>query len=283
MNKPISPQKIQDVRMRTGVGLYKCKEALQEAGGDVKQAIHILRKKGIASAVKKRGRETNEGLIEYVQDDQGTVLVEVNAETDFVVQTARFKEFVKNICMQALQSHTQSIEELLKQKYYEQPSLTIDEYCAEIIQIFGENIQIKRILHLAQKAGQSLGVYSHMGGKIVAAVILQGGDDFATLAREVAMHVVAEAPDFLSPKDVSQYVILQEEDIIRNQVKNKPPEVMDKIIQGKMQAFYEQACLLKQKFVKEPSISVKDFVTGEGKKMGKELEILYFVRWQIGE
>ena len=283
MSEKISAQLVMDLRKRTGVGMSKCKEALQEAGGDIEEAIHILRKKGMASAVKKGIRETNEGVIGYAENDQCAYLVEVNAETDFVIQNDRFKEFLKNICADALQEKPKSIEEFLKQKYSKNPSLTIDEYRAEVVHSLGENIQIKRVLDFKKGSDQSLGIYSHMGGKIVTAVILKGASDQTELAREVAMHVAAEAPDFLKPEDISADVMAKEEEIARSQIKNKPPEIMDKIIQGKMRAFYEQSCLINQKYVKEPSMSVADFVASEGKKVGKDLTIVEFVRWQIGE
>ena len=283
MSEKISAQMVMDLRKRTGVGMSKCKEALQEAGGDIEEAIHILRKKGMASAVKKGVRETNEGVIGYAENDQSAYLVEVNAETDFVIQNDRFKEFLKNICADALQAKPKSIEEFLKQEYSKNPSLTIDEYRAEVVHSLGENIQIKRVLDFKKGSDQSLGIYSHMGGKIVTAVILKGASDQTELAREVAMHVAAEAPDFLKPEDISADVMAKEEEIARSQIKNKPPEIMDKIIQGKMRAFYEQSCLINQKYVKEPSMSVADFVASEGKKVGKDLTIVEFVRWQIGE
>lgn len=283
MSENISAQMVMDLRKRTGVGMSKCKEALQEAGGDIEEAIHILRKKGIASAVKKGGRETNEGVIGFAENDHYAFLVEVNAETDFVIQNDRFKEFLKNICEEALAKKPTSVEDFLKQKYSKQPTLTIDEYRAEVVHSLGENIQIKRLLDFKKSNDQSLGIYSHMGGKIVTAVVLKGASDQVALACEVAMHVAAEAPDFLKPEEIPADVKAKEEEIARSQVQNKPPEIMDKIIQGKMKAFYEQSCLIHQKYVKEPSMSVAEFVASEGKKAGKDLSVVEFVRWQIGE
>ena len=283
MSDKIPAKLVMELRTRTGVGMSKCKEALVEAGGDLEAAIHILRKKGMASAVKKGVRETNEGVIGYAENDQCAYLVEINVETDFVTLNDRFKEFTQNICNEAVASSPQSVTAFLEQKYSKNPSLTIDEYRAETIHSLGENIQVKRILGLQKKAGQSIGVYSHMGGKIITAVILQGAEDQVDLAREVAMHVAAESPEFLKPEDISEEAKAKEEEIARSQLQNKPPEIMDKIIQGKMKAFYEQSCLLNQKYVKDSSQTVKDFVTSEGKKSGKNLEILEFVRWQMGE
>ncbi len=272
-----------DLRKRTGVGMSKCKDALTEAGGDMEEAIHILRKKGMASAVKKGGRETNEGVVGIAEDSDAAYLVEVNVETDFVLQNDRFKEFLKNICADALVAKPSSVDDFLKQKHSKNPALTIDEYRAETVHSLGENIQIKRVLDFKKSGDESLGIYSHMGGKIVCAVRIKGAGDQEALARDVAMHVAAEAPDFLKPEEVPADVLAKEEEIARSQIQGKPPEIMDKIVQGKLKAFYEQACLLNQKFVKDSSSTVADYVAAEGKKAGKTLEVVEFVRWQIGE
>ncbi len=274
---------VMDLRKRTGVGMSKCKEALTEAGGDIEEAIHILRKKGIASAVKKGGRETNEGVIGIAETDSASFLIEVNAETDFVVQNDRFKEFLSNICDEVARTSPKSVDEFLQQKYSKNDALTVDEYRAETVQTLGENIRIKRIKEFKKIGDFSLGIYSHMGGKIVCVVEIKGANDQGTLARDVAMHVAAEAPDFLKPEDVPADVLGKEEEIARSQIQNKPPEIIDKIVKGKLRAFYEQSCLINQKFVKDPSKTVAQYVADEGKKAGKTLEVVDFARWQIGE
>jgi elongation factor Ts len=279
----ITAQMVMDLRKRTGVGMSKCKEALSEANGDIEEAIHILRKKGIASAVKKGGRETNEGVVGIADGDGMAYLVEVNAETDFVVQNDRFKEFLERICAEVAKTHPTSVEAFLQQKYSKDNGLTIDEYRAEIVQTLGENIQIKRIQGFKKKENYSLGIYSHMGGKIVCLVEIKGASDQQPLAKEVAMHVAAEAPDFLRPEDVPADVLAKEEEIARSQIQNKPPEIVDKIVKGKVNAYYEQACLVNQKFVKDPSKTVAAYVAEEGKKVGKTLAVVLFARWQIGE
>lgn len=279
----VTAQMVMDLRKRTGVGMTKCKDALTEAGGDMEEAIHILRKKGMASAVKKGGRETNEGVVGISENDEMAYLIEVNVETDFVLQNDRFKEFLKNICDDTLKTKPKSAEDFIQQKYSQNAALTIDEYRAETVHSLGENIQIKRILNFKKSADSSLGIYSHMGGRIVCAVVIKGAGDVDSLARDIAMHVAAESPDFLKPDEISADVLAKEEEIARSQIQNKPPEIMDKIIQGKLKAFYEQSCLLNQKFVKDPSMNVADYVAQEGKKAGKTLEVVEFVRWQIGE
>lgn len=279
----ITAQMVMDLRKRTGVGMSKCKEALTEANGDIEEAIHILRKKGMASAVKKGGRETNEGVVGIAETENAAYLVEINAETDFVIQNDRFKEFLKNICDEVARTAPVDVDAFLHQKYSKNDALTIDEYRAEIVQTLGENIRLKRIKEFKKVGDYSLGIYSHMGGKIVCVVEIKGANDQGTLARDVAMHVAAEAPDYLKPENVPADVLAKEEEIARSQIQNKPPEIMDKIVKGKLNAFYEQACLMNQKFVKDPSLTVAKYVAEEGKKAGKTLEVVDFARWQIGE
>lgn len=282
MSNEIKAALVMDLRKRTGVGMSKCKEALVESGGDLEEAINILRKKGMASAVKKGGRETNEGVIGVAENNEAISLVEVNAETDFVLQNERFKTFLKNICNEALTSKPKSAEEFLKQKYTKQSTLTIDEYRAETVHSLGENIQIKRVCDFAKGKDRSVDVYSHMGGKIVAVVVIEGANDQTPLAHEIAMHIAAESPDFLKMEDIPSTVLKNEEDIARSQVNNKPPEIQDKIVQGKLKAYYEQSCLINQKYVKDSSITVEQLVEKTAKTIGKPLKIVEFIRWQIG-
>ena len=279
----ITAQQVMELRKRTGVGMTKCKEALTETNGNIEDAIHVLRKKGMASAVKKSSRETNEGVVGYAENDTSAFIVEVSVETDFVIQNDRFKEFLKNICQEALATQPASLEAFLQQKYSKEPSLTVDEYRAETVHSMGENIQIRRILDFKKEAGKSFGIYSHMGGKIVCVVTIKGADDQQALAREIAMHSAAESPDYLRADEVPADVIAREKEVAGSQIKNKPPEIVEKILEGKLRAFYEQTCLIKQKFVKDPSQTVAAYVAAEGKKAGKELEVAEFVRWQIGE
>lgn len=283
MSQEISAARVMELRKRTGVGMSKCKEALVEAKGEMEGAIHILRKKGMASAVKKEGRETNEGVVGVAENDKSAFLIEVNVETDFVVKNDRFKEFLSNICNEALAHYPSSVEEFLQQAYSKQPSMSLDEYRAEIVHSLGENIQIKRLIELKKSADTSIGIYSHMGGKIVTAVVVKGAKDQEVLARDIAMHVAAESPDYLCPEEIPADVKAKEEDIARSQIKNKPPEIIEKIVSGKMRAYFESSCLNEQKFVKDPSLTVAKYLEQKGKELGKPLQISQFIRWQIGE
>lgn len=272
---------IKELRDRTGVGMTKCKAALEEANGDIELAIVNLRKSGMASAVKKEGRSTKEGLIAVSENDSSLALVEINAETDFVVQNDTFKEFAKNIVDEIVNTKPASLEAFLAQKYSKDDALTIDEYRATIVQCIGENIQIKRLMVVDKPANTSTGIYIHMGGKIASVVTLEGATDEQELARDIAMHSAAESPEFLSEDKVTDEVKRREEDIAREQVKNKPANIIDKIIVGKLNAFYDQVCLLRQKFVKNPDITIAELVANKAKESGKDLKVVDFIRWAI--
>lgn len=279
----VTPQLIKELRERTGVGMGKCKVALEEAEGDLDKAIENLRKAGMASAVKKEGREANEGLIGIGENEQSIALVEVNSETDFVAQNEKFKQFLHDLTQEAVALQPKNLESFLSQKCKHDPSITIDQYRALIVQSLGENIQIKRIKLLPKSKDISIGVYSHMGGKIVTAVELTGGEGNEILARDIAMHVAAEAPDYLTAEDVPSEIKEREKDIARSQVKNKPENIVEKIVEGKLKAFYDQFCLLHQKYVKDNTITIAELLEKESKAAGKTLKVKSFLRWQIGE
>ncbi len=279
----ITPDMVKELRERTGVGMGKCKEALDQAHGNMEQAIDILRKAGMASAVKKEGRETKEGMIASAETKDVIALVELNAETDFVVQNERFKQFAHDIAVEVAETKPASLEAFLAQKYRKDPSITIDQHRAIVMQSLGENIKIKRLHVFPKSSAISLAIYSHMGGKIVTLVEMDGGSGQEALARDIAMHIAAESPDYLQPSDVPSEVRAREEEIARSQVIGKPPAIIDKIVEGKIKAFYDQVCLICQKFVKDNSLTITALVDNEGKRLGKPLAIRRFVRWKVGE
>lgn len=283
MGQKVTSEMIKELRERTGVGMAKCKEALDQAGGDMQLAIDNLRKAGMAQAVKKEGRETKEGLIGSAESKTAVALVEVNAETDFVTQNERFKEFLHEVCHEAAETHPSSVDAFVQQKYRKDPSLTIDQYRALVIQSLGENIQLRRVLILSKKSDASIGIYSHMGGKIVTAVELTGGTGQEALARDIAMHVAAESPDFLRPEDVPSDVKAREEEIAKSQIKGKPENIVDKIVEGKIKAFYDQVCLVCQKYVKDSSMTIAQLLESESKRLGKSIGIRHFIRWKVGD
>jgi len=282
MATKITPDMVKELRERTGVGMGKCKEALDHAQGDMEKAIDYLRKIGMASAVKKEGRETKEGVIGCCEASDAVALVEVNSETDFVAQNEKFKQFVKDIALEIAETKPASLEAFLAQPYRKDPSVTIDQYRSLVIQSLGENIQVKRLQVLPKRAQTSVGLYSHMGGKIVTFVEIDGGDGMEPLARDIAMHIAAESPDYLNSDEIPADVRAREDEIARSQVKGKPDNIVDKIVEGKLKAFYDQVCLIGQKFVKDNTLSIGELVAKEGKRVGKPLSIRRFLRWRVG-
>jgi elongation factor Ts len=282
MSEKVTAEMVKELRDRSGVSMGKCKEALQQAGGDMNKAIDILRKSGMASAIKKEGRETNEGLIGAAEGREGVALVEVNAETDFVTQNEKFKRFLLDVAQEAADSAISSWEALMKRPYSKDRSISLDQYRALVMQSLGENIQVKRVLILPKSSDLSIGLYSHMGGKIVVAVLLSGGSGQEALAREIAMHVAAESPEYLRPEDVPQEVRAKEEEIARSQVQGKPANIIDKIIEGKIKAFCDEVCLICQKYVKDNTVTVGQFLEKEGKRLNKQLSINAYHRWKVG-
>lgn len=279
----VTPGMIKELRERTGVGMGKCKEALEEAHGDMELAIANLRKAGMASAVKKEGRETKEGMIAAAQSNQTIGIAEVNAETDFVVKNDRFKEFLNNIAEEVAKTSPSSLEGFLKQKYSKDPHLTVDQYRATVVQAIGENIQIRRILALHKGGDRSLGVYSHLGGKILTLVEISGSANEEGLAKEIAMHTAAAAPEYLSPEKVPQEVILHEKEIARGQIQGKPANIVDKIVEGKINAYYDASCLVRQKYIKDDNLTISDLVAKRAKETGRPLALTHFIRWMVGQ
>ena len=274
---------VKELRKRTGIGMGKCKKALEEAKGDIELAISNLRKSGAVSAVQKGGREANEGTIAFAESDHAYALLEVNSETDFVANNERFRSFVKDIAKEIADTKPASLDAFISQSFSGEPSFTIDEYRASMVQALGENIQFRRMLCLEKKPNSSVGIYSHMRGKIVVATEITGSEGLHELAQDIAMHIVAEMPEYLTPEDVPEKVVNSERDIARSQVQGKPEHMVEKIVEGKLRAFYDKVCLLHQKFVRDPQHTIADLLSLKEKEIGKKLSISRFISWRLGE
>ncbi len=279
----ITSEMIKELRERTGVGMGKCKEALVLAEGDMEKAIDHLRKAGMAAGVKKEGRETKEGLILTGEDKASLAIAEANVETDFVAQNDRFKHFLHDVVKQALETKPKSLADFLSQPYFKDKSITIDQYRNLIIQALGENIQLRRLELVHKHPNSSYGIYSHMGGKLVVVVEIEGAADQEGVAKEIAMHIAAENPDYLKPEEIPPHVLAREEEIARSQVEGKPANIVDKIVAGKIKAFTDQVCLIHQKYVKDNSVTIQQFLDACSKKLGKSLSIRCFWRWKVGQ
>ena len=182
-----------------------------------------------------------------------------------------------------METKPKTLEELSAQPYFKDRSITIDQYRNLVIQALGENIQLRRLEIIHKKASGSYGIYSHMGGKLVVVVELEGASGHDEVAKEIAMHVAAENPDYLKPEEIPAHVVAREEEIARSQVVGKPENIVEKIVAGKIKAFADQACLIHQKYVKDNTVTVQQFLDVCGKKIGKPLSVRCFWRWNVGQ
>lgn len=280
----VSMEVIKALREQTGVGLTKCKEALEASNGNLEQAILYLRKIGLASAGKKESRETKEGIIGVKSNERGIALIEVDVETDFVANNEKFRNFVDDLCQEIFINKITDVSQFLEATYSKDSSLTIDQLKALSIQSLGENIQIKRLFYVKKDlSSESYGVYSHSGGKVVSLVTISGSNKEEALAKDVAMHVVASSPLYLSSAAVPEATIQQEREVALNQIKNKPEAVIEKIIAGKLSAFFAENCLLEQQFIKDSSKTVTEVLQERSKEIGVNLNITLCLRWKVGE
>ena len=265
------------LREMTNAGLMDCKKALTEAGGDMDKAVDILRKKGAASAAKKSSREANEGLIvQNIQAGSHTgILVEVNCETDFVARNEDFRGFCDEVARTLLANPKADLEATRT---------------AQVAKI-GENIQISRFHRMEVAGNGMIAAYIHTGAKVGVLVEVGSGkeattvsDEFKQLVKDITLQIAAGHPFVVSRNEVDPAVLAKEREIAAEQVKNKPPQAVAKIVEGKLEKFYQGYCLLDQGFVKKNSeVTVKEHLGSVAKQLGDEISIRQFVRFQVGE
>ena len=265
------------LREMTNAGLMDCKKALTEAKGNLDTAVDILRKKGAASAAKKASREAKEGVIvQNIQPGSRVgVLVEVNCETDFVARNESFRAFCEDVA-RMLATNPQADLEALR--------------TAQVARI-GENILISRHHRMEVSGNGMVAAYIHTGAKVGVLVEVGAGkestvsnDEFKQLVRDITLQIAAAHPVVVSRDQIEPTVLAKEKEIATEQVKNKPPQAVAKIVEGKLEKFYQSYCLLDQGFVKRNSeITVKDHAASIAKQLGDEIVIRRFVRFQVGE
>jgi elongation factor Ts len=275
---------VKELREKTGAGMMDCKKALAEAGGDMEGAVEFLRKKGISTAAKKAGRTAADGLIgSYISDDsQLGVLVEVNCETDFVTKLEDFQEFVKKVPLVVRDANPGSLDDLLAASY---EGITVKEAQTNLVAKIGENLGVRRFARVAVDGSGKLANYIHAGSKIGVIVAFDdpsGKLDEAT-AREVAMHVAAMNPRYVKRDDVPESVIAKEKEIMKAQMVDmkKPPEILDKIVTGKLGEVFTEICLEDQIYVRDPD--GKSTVKSWLEKIDKSITVNSFERLQVGE
>lgn len=265
------------LRERTGAGMMDCKKALTECNGDAEKAIDFLREKGLAAAAKKAGRIAAEGIVgSYMTDDRKVgVIVEVNCETDFVAKTDDFKAFVATIAKQIAVKNPATVEELMEQTLFDDPAKTVNMLLNEAVAKIGEKISIRRF----QRAEGVVDTYVHLGGKIGVLVDVEG-EAVAEKLHDVAMQIAAAKPNCISRDDVNQADVEKEKEILRaqalNEPKPKPEAIIEKMVNGRIEKYYKEVCLMEQPFVKDQDQSV-------GQMVGGAFKVLSFTRFEMGE
>ena len=283
----ITAKMVGDLRAKTGAGMMDCKKALTEAEGDMEQAIDLLRKKGLSAAAKKSGRVAAEGMIAAVGNDKCGALVEVNSETDFVAKNDAFQAFTNGVAEVALNANPADVD-TLKGLDFPASDRTVGDELTHQIATIGENMNIRRFARLESASGVTAS-YVHGGGKIGVLVQLDAekGDDpkVAETARMLAMHVAAANPQYLSREDVPADVVAREKDIMRVKAieSGKPENIVEKIIEGQINKFYGEICLLEQVYVIDTDQKVGKVVEALAKELGSPATLAAYCRFQLGE
>ena len=283
---PFAPLDVKARREKTGAGMMDSKKALESADGDREKAIEYLREKGLAAAAKKSGRIAAEGAV-YAEIDKASnagVLLEVNAETDFVAENDIFKQFVKTVAATILKQNPADVAALLAMKA-DGSDQTVEELLNEKVLSIGENIKIRRFARLEG----DLISYIHGGGRIGVMVRFDTDvadkDGFAEYGKDVAMQIAAMNPQYLDEKAVPADVVEEEKKVLTVQAMNegKPENIAEKMVNGRIRKYFKEICLVDQEFVKDSSLTVSKYTTETAKKLGGKIAIAEYVRFEKGE
>ncbi|HAR4634808.1 TPA: elongation factor Ts [Staphylococcus aureus] len=272
----ISAKLVKELREKTGAGMMDCKKALTETDGDIDKAIDYLREKGIAKAAKKADRIAAEGLVHVETKGNDAVIVEINSETDFVARNEGFQELVKEIANQVLDTKAETVEALMETTLPNGKS--VDERIKEAISTIGEKLSVRRFAIRTKTDNDAFGAYLHMGGRIGVLTVVEGSTD-EEAARDVAMHIAAINPKYVSSEQVSEEEINHEREVLKQQALNegKPENIVKKMVEGRLRKYLQEICAVDQDFVKNPDVTVEAFLKTKGGKL------VDFVRYEVGE
>ncbi|MUM79719.1 translation elongation factor Ts [Staphylococcus aureus] len=272
----ISAKLVKELREKTGAGMMDCKKALTETDGDIDKAIDYLREKGIAKAAKKADRIAAEGLVHVETKGNDAVIVEINSETDFVARNEGFQELVKEIANQVLDTKAETVEALMETTLPNGKS--VDERIKEAISTIGEKLSVRRFAIRTKTDNDAFGAYLHMGGRIGVLTVVEGSTD-EEAARDVAMHIAAINPKYVSSEQVSEEEINHEREVLKQQALNegKPKNIVGKMVEGRLRKYLQEICAVDQDFVKNPDVTVEAFLKTKGGKL------VDFVRYEVGE
>jgi len=290
----VSKESLKELREKSGAGIVDCKKALQESNGDLSKAMDLLREKGLASAAKKSGRSASEGsvAIQTSADGKFAAMVEINCETDFVTKTDDFQELVSGVASTAVATRAADLEKLQKASIVNASSVSVEDFIKEKIGKIGENIVLRKYASMTAAAQSYLASYVHSNGKI--GVLLEAESDkpeiyqkenFQNFMKDICMHIAATAPAYLDRTMVNPSELDKERAIYKKQVleEGKPENIADKIVEGKLNKFYEDVCLLDQEFIKENKIKVSQVVDREAKALGGKIVLKQFTRIVLGQ
>ena len=279
-------QTVKELREMTGCGMMDCKAVLVETDGDIEKAVELLREKGLAKAAKKAGRIATEGLVSAMVFGNVGVVVEVNSETDFVAKNEDFQNFVVNVASHIAKNNPADVEALLAQKFDADSAKTVDEALKEKIAVIGENMNIRRF----ERFEGVCEAYIHGGGRIGVLVNFNvscdgTSDAFRAFAKDIAMQIAASIPQYVKREDVPMDVINKEKEILRAQALNegKPEAVVDKMVVGRVEKYYKEVCLIDQAFIKNPDISVAQYIKDTSAACGCDISVAKFARFEKGE
>lgn len=272
----ITAQMVKELREKTGAGMMDCKKALTETHGDMDKAIDYLREKGMAKAAKKADRIAAEGSALIKTDGNNAVIIEVNSETDFVAKNDSFKQLLDQLASHLLEKKPSNLDEALASTM--NSGSTVQDYINEAIAKIGEKITLRRFEIVAKSDQDAFGSYLHMGGRIAVLTVLEGTTD-EDVAKDVAMHIAAVNPRYISRDEVPQSEVDHERQVLKQQALNegKPEHIVEKMVEGRLGKFFEEICLLDQNYVKNPDEKVRDFVKSKG------ASVKAFIRYEVGE
>tara|TARA_B100001778_G_C18545433_1_gene610366 strand:+ start:375 stop:1247 length:873 start_codon:yes stop_codon:yes gene_type:complete len=287
----ISAQQVKELRDRSGVGMMDCKKALVESDGDIDKAFDYLRKSGVAKAQKKEGRDAKEGLIisDISSDGKFGTLLELNCETDFVANTDDFKSLGNDIIKHIKKSEFSELDDILNENFINDKNKNLKDVITDAVGRLGENIVLSRFCKYKVESGLIVS-YIHPGSKL--GVLLKFNSDEVSdkeslidFGKEISMHIAATAPISVAVDDVSSEIIAKEREIFSDQAKKsgKPDNIIEKMVDGRINKFYKENVLLEQVFVKDPSKMVKDLLSEKSNSFKSNLSISEFSRFQIGE
>ena len=270
----ITASMVKNLRELTGAGMLDCKKALEATEGNLDKASEWLREKGISKAAKKADRIAAEGLVNILINGNKAVVIEVNSETDFVAKNPEFTGLVDLIATAILSSNVKTVEEVMK---LEVEGNTIENIIIDKTATIGEKLSFRRFELVEKEDNQVFGTYSHMGGKIVTLTILEGKDE--EVAKDIAMQIAAMRPLYLDKESVPTERVEKEREILTEQAENEGLDAnkLPMIVNGRLNKFYEEVCLLDQGFVKENKMKVSKYVES------KNMKVLSFVRYEVGE